>query len=164
MSASLKIKKNIGRGFLVASFFLFAFLPMTATFAQQLTPAGMSGISWVCGETQAVDSNGNPIPGVPPQSGNCTFADLMNAIRGIANFAVVNIALPFSVIVIIYVGAEYMIYSDNPTKRSAATKRFEKVAWGIFWVLAAWLVINMIMTTLTVTTGQNAVPQFLNNS
>ena len=152
MSVSEKIKKNIGRGFLAVSFFHLTLLPMTVTFAQQLAPAKMSGISWICAETQAVDSNGNPIAGVPPQSGNCTFADLINAIKGITNFAV-GLALAFSVVVIAIAGSKYLTSGGEPAKRQEANKMFEKVAWGIFWILAAWLVINLIMNALTAGTG-----------
>ena len=44
-------------------------------------------------------------------------------------------------------------------KRSEANNMFVKVLWGVFWVLGAWLVVNLIMTTL----ASSNVPQFLSN-
>jgi len=159
MSTKQKIRKNISAICLASVFLFFAFAPM-AVLAQAKEEGHMFGISYTCTGT-ATDANGEN----PHTTYDCeTFGSLISAIKNITNFAVVYIALPFSVIVIIYVGAEYMMYSDNPGKRSEATKRFEKVAWGIFWVLAAWLIVNLIMTTLTNTTGSNAIPQFLSNS
>jgi hypothetical protein len=146
MSAKEKIKKNIGRGFLTASFFLFVFLPINTTFAQEIT-GHMSGITFVC-------TNGTT--DVPCEGFNL----LIQAIQGIAKFAV-GIALAFSVVVIAYAGARYIIYSDSEGERKKATEMFEKVAIGIFWILAAWLVINLIMTALT---SGTKVQQLLNNS
>ena len=157
---SNKKMKNIARICLTSSFFLFALLPITAIIAQtQTSPttSGMSGISWICGTTVAVDNQGNPIPGAPPLYGNCTFSDLISAVKGISNFVVVNIALPFSVIIIIWAGFLYLRSGGNPGERAKANKMFVSLAWGIFWVLGAWLVVNLIITTL----GTSSIPQYL---
>jgi hypothetical protein len=122
----------------------------------------MLGISYSC-ETDVngnslgnTDANGNP-------TYDCeTFGSLMNAIKGLTNFAVVNIALPFSVVVLVWDGVKYMMSGGNPGKISEANKMFVKVLWGIFWVLGAWLVINLIMTTLA--GGLPSWAQFLGNS
>ena len=145
-------RKNIGRRFLIASFFLLVFLPMTMTFAQNASAnpdenGGMQGISYFCKQTPAVDANGNTIPGVM-LAGNCTFTDLVSAVQNISKFIVVNVALPFSVIIIIWAGWLLLTSGDNAGKRKEARDMFEKLAWGIFWVLGAWLVITMITNSL----------------
>jgi len=137
-----KITKNIGMGILVAGFLFFLFAPMTAILAQET--GHMSGISWVCTNGQGPTQNGQTWD-TPCQ----TFGSLISAIQGITNFAVVNIALPFSIIVIIYAGWIYLTSGGEPAKRKKANDMFVKVFWGIFWVLGAWLVINLIVTTLT---------------
>ena len=144
---SAKIKKNIGRGFLATYFLLlFLFLPMSLVFAQAPAPTeGLQGITYVCVGT---DSTGKTTE-VPCES----FGQLIEAVKKIANFAV-GIGLAFSVVVIAYAGARYIIYSDSEGERKKATEMFEKVAIGIGWILAAWLIINMIMTALASSTVQ----------
>ncbi len=136
-------RKNIGEKILVVIFVLFVLIPTTSITAQDQQGLGKpSGISYVC-------------PGGGPCS---TFAQLIDAVKQVTNFAVVSVALPFSVIVIVYAGYIYLTSGGKPDKRKEANDMFVKVLWGIFWVLGAWLVINLIMTTLTAGTG---VPQLL---
>jgi len=128
MSNFQKIQKNIGRVALVSGFLFFFFAPMTSVVAQSVTETGkMFGISYTCTGT-ATDADGNTHP-----TSDCeTFGSLIAAIQGITNFAVVNIALPFSIIVIIYAGWIYLTSGGEPDKRAKANKMFVKVFWGIF--------------------------------
>jgi hypothetical protein len=145
---SQKTRKNISAILMVMSFFVFVLTPMTAVFGQQDT-GKPSGISYTCTGT---DANGNP-------TYDCeTFADLIAAIKNVLNFAT-TIALSFSVVVIVYAGWLYLTSGGNPTQISRAHKMFGKVAWGIVWILAAWLIINLIMTTLTSGTGLQQILQ-----
>jgi hypothetical protein len=79
--------------------------------------------------------------------GNCGFTDLIDAVKKIANF-MVTLGLSFSVVVIALAGWKYMKSGDNPGERKEANEMLQKVAIGIGWILAAWLIVNLIMTAL----------------
>jgi hypothetical protein len=150
--------KNVGSALLITSFFLFALAPIATVSAQEVSSGPVTGV--MCGVSFVCSSDGSDACKDPSKAVPCEgFGLLIQAIKGIANFAV-GLGLAFSVVVIAYSGAEYMIYSDNESKRKQANERFQKVAIGIFWVLAAWLVVNMIMTAL----ASSGVTQFLSNS
>ena len=126
------------------------FLPVNMAFGQGTVSSGnsdlkegMFGITYVCVGT--INGQTSEVP--------CsTFTQLIAAVKGIVGFAT-TLALSFSVVVIVYAGWKYMTSGGSPEKRSEANKMFQKVLWGIFWILGAWLVINLIMNTLTSGTG-----------
>ena len=107
-------------------------MPMI-TFSAQLN-SGSTGLTYEC-----VDANGIV--------GNCDFSDLVAATKKVLNWAV-GFALFFSVIVIAYAGFLYMQGGAIPGKRTEANKTLTKAAIGIAWVIAAWLVVNLITNTL----------------
>ena len=157
-----KIKKNIGKMILAFTFLISISLPMLSfAEASAATKAGNTGISFECAQTPAVDADGNPITDSSGnqimQDGNCTFADLISAVQYVVNFAVLKVALPFSVVIITWAGILYMRSGGNAGKRAEANDMFVKVLWGIGWVLGAWLVISLIMKTL----ASSDVPLFL---
>ena len=102
----------------------------------------MCGFSFVCSTgTPSCTDTTNQVP--------CEGFDLLiQAIQGVVK-VVVGMALAFSVIVIAIAGSKYLTSGGEPAKRQEANKMFVKVAYGIFWILAAWLIINLIMTALT---------------
>jgi hypothetical protein len=150
MFTNKKNSGNIGGKILATGFFLFTFLPMVALLAQSNTSTGgtVSGITYDCAQTQVINADGS----IMMQSGNCTFADLIAAVQNIVKYAT-GIALSFSVVVIAIAGWTYLTSGGDVAKRKKANEMFEKVAIGIGWVLAAWLVITMIMNALTTGTG-----------
>lgn len=97
------------------------------------TAAKQTGVTYECGDG--------------PTAGNCTFDDLVAATQKFINYASL-FAIAFSVVVIAYVGAEYMIYSDNPGKRATASKRLFSVLKGTVFILAAWLIVTLITKAL----------------
>ena len=113
--------------------FLFA-LPVLM-YAQ----AGKSGITWECN---------------PP--GNCTFGDLINAVKTVVNWGTI-FALQFSVVVIAYAGFKYMISGEKADERAKANKMLRSVVIGIIFIMAAWLIVTLIIRALGVT-----APTFLN--
>ena len=96
-------------------------------------PAGASGITWECS---------------PP--GNCTFGDLINAVKTVVKWGTI-FALEFSVVVIAYAGFKYMISGEKPAERAAANKMLRSVVIGIIFILAAWLIVTLIISGLKVT-------------
>ncbi len=103
-----------------------------------------TGIVYVCNQGQA-------------NEGDCTFNDLLAAVRKVINQGTI-IALGFSVVVIAYAGYRYMISGSNPGERTKANKMLQSVAIGIFFVLAAWLIVNLITTSLLKEDVLQAVP------
>ncbi len=90
-------------------------------------------------------------------AGDCTFADLIQAINKVVNFGI-TLALSFSVVVIAWAGGRIMISADNPGERTKAKQMFVKVAWGIFFMLAAFLIVKLITTALLTDAVLNNVP------
>jgi hypothetical protein len=99
------------------------------------TNAGKTGITYECVD----DKTGAP--------GNCTWDDLIAATKKIVDWGI-EFALFFTVVVLVYIGGEYMYYSDNASKRAAANQHFISVAKGIFFMLAAWLIVTLITSSL----------------
>jgi hypothetical protein len=79
--------------------------------------------------------------------GECTWEDLLKALNRLIDRAEV-FALALSVGIIAYAGFNYMISGDNPGKRKEANTMLKKVAIGIFWMLAAYLVVKLITGAL----------------
>lgn len=140
-------KKNLA--LLLTSFFLLlspGFLLAQAT----VNPSPDTGITYEC----------------PPEIvngvsvyGNCKFEDLIKAVQYITN-KLVLFTLSFSVVVIAYAGYRYMISGDNPGERTKANEMLKKVAIGIFFILAAWLIVTLITNALV---NKNLIPSFFTN-
>ena len=128
-------------------------LPAFSTLSAQTTNPPNVVTTQLGAVTVCVDlNNGNQQ--VPCNS----FDQLMTAVKNVINYAV-TLALSFSVVVIAYAGWLYLTSGDSATKRSQANGMFVKVAWGIGWVLGAWLVVNLIMTALV----NSNIPNFIKN-
>jgi hypothetical protein len=121
-------KKEINLFFLLVILFVFLF-PLVSHSAVKVT-----GIVSEC-------DNG--------AAGECTFNDLISAVQTVVNWGT-TFAIAFSVVVIAYSGFEYMRYADNPGKRSAAGGRLLKVVIGMFFIIAAWVIVTMITGALGV--------------
>jgi hypothetical protein len=115
--------------------FLLAFLLLTPAFAlaQNTQTPGVT----VNPSTGTNGSSGGTMNGIVYECngklpGDCTFDDLLNAIKRILNWFT-KFALAFSIVVFAYAGYLYMISGDNPGKRREANSMLEKVAIGIFF-------------------------------
>ena len=81
------------------------------------------------------------------QPGQCTFADLLYEVQNLVAFGR-NIALELSVIFIAYAGFLYLTSGDKPAQRQKANKVLLNVVYGIIFILAAWLIVNLITNVL----------------
>ena len=125
--------KKIFSGFtLTLLVFLFC-LPFVSSAISE-NPAPKGALVYIC-------TGGEP--------GECTFADLIAAVKHIVDFGA-KFALGFSVVVIAVAGGKYMIYADNQSKRTEANKMLLKVVYGIGYILAAWLIVTLILKGLEV--------------
>ncbi len=87
--------------------------------------------------------------------GECTFSDLIIAVKKVVDWGTL-FAIEFSVVVIAWAGFNYMISGENASKRREANEMLRKVAFGIAFILAAWLIVTLIAKGLGV-----KVPIFL---
>ena len=97
----------------------------------------------------------NENPGKKP--GDCTFSDLVSATKRVAKY-MAELALTFSVIVIAWASGKYLISGDNAGQRTDANKMLLSVAKGIVFILAAWLIVNLITTALLDSTIRKDIP------
>jgi hypothetical protein len=126
--------KKINSFFMVVFLTIFLFLPATTySLPSEATQNDRTGITYECGDGQT--------------AGECDFNDLLGAVKRVVDYAV-GITLAFSVIVIAYVGGEYIVYADNPSKRSAANDRLVKVLKGMAFIMTAWLIVTLITNSL----------------
>ena len=101
---------------------------------------------------QAADSTlvfcntGQPNPdGTYPNP--CGWPQLIELSQKIINFAILLI-LPIAAVVLSYAGFLIMSSGGDEGKVKKAKEMFTKVAIGIAWILAAWLVVNTILNAL----------------
>lgn len=111
--------------------------------AQAPTPVVGStgtGFTYECVEKGAGPTGGD-------RYGNCTWNNLIEAVQRFFDF-LIPFALFFTVVVLTYAGFFYMKSGTNPTDRTKANKMFQNVGVGIFFMLAAWLIVKLITNAL----------------
>ncbi len=131
--------KKISKKVLLANIFVFFLLFLIPAFS-----GAQGGIVYECNH-----------PNKPV--GECDFNDLILAVKKVVNWLIV-FTLEFSVVIIAYAGFNYMVSGDNPGKRTEANKMLTKVVIGIFFVLAAWLIVTLIANVLLDPAFRSAVP------
>ena len=124
---------------------LFAVTPFFAT--AQAGGGTDTGLTYECSSVV----NGKTV------YGNCNFDDLIRAVQKFFAIAV-PFGIAFTVVIIAYAGFLYMTSGGSASQRTQANKMFVKVAWGIFFMLAAWLIVTLITNNLLKTDVQKLVP------
>ncbi len=135
---SHKILKTVHH-LLVVLFLLVSLSPTLLLADTPVTKAPDTGITYECVQ--------KGVNGGPDVYGNCGFDNLIAGTRDLVNFGI-KITLSFSVVVIAFAGAKYMISGDMPGERKKANEMLTKVAKGIAFILAAWLIVNLITSAL----------------
>src|SRR5204863_7140878 len=87
--------------------------------------------------SQADMSNGHP----------CTFGDLVMVAQTIAK-RIVQTGLILAPLVFAYAGFLLLTSQDNPSKRIKARKVFINVAIGLVIMMIAWVIVNLVLTSL----------------
>ncbi|HEY4509124.1 MAG TPA: hypothetical protein VJC13_02475 [Candidatus Paceibacterota bacterium] len=95
--------------------------------------SGNTGITYECGDG--------------PTAGDCSFQDLVAATKNVTNFGA-KFAISFSVVILALVGGRYMFYADNAGERKKTHAMLTSVVIGIVVILAAWLIVTLITTSL----------------
>ncbi len=97
-------------------------------------------------------------PGLEKSS--CQFCDLLKLVNKIINFALYKIAIPLSVIFIVYGGFTIMTAGDSPERVKTGRSVIKAAVIGLLIALFAWMIINTILTVLA---GQKFEPWKFNN-
>ncbi len=118
--------------------FVFLFIPMLA-FSQ----GGTTGLVYECYSGGVY--------------GNCTYQDLIAAVRNFTNKLTVYV-LAFTVVPIAWAGFLFMTSGGNAGARAKAKEMLYKVAIGIFFMLAAWLIVSLIANALLAPAFQGVNP------
>lgn len=134
---------------IVATALVSALLPTALVFA---AGGPLSQIVPNCGFTLA----GNTVNGTA-----CGWKDVLSLANNLLKF-MIYLAVPIAAICFAYAGWLYLSSQGNSGKISRAHGIFLNVAIGLVIVLAAWLVVNQIMTTLANPSGYTPVLQTVN--
>ena len=127
-----KAKFNFLKFSAVAVFiFLFLIFNAAPVFAAGLVPCGL-------GSTTLPD--GTPNPAFIP----CTFCHFFVLIKNIIDLILLIFA-SLATLMAAYIAFLFMFSGGSPQKISDAKGKLWLLAWGIFWVLGSWLVLNTIL-------------------
>jgi len=86
------------------------------------------------------------VPSCP--GGVCGFNELMIMINRIINFILLDIATPIAAIVFVYAGILLIFSGGDSGKITKAKAMIKNLIIGFVIVLAAWLIVNTILSTL----------------
>ena len=77
----------------------------------------------------------------------CGWKELVQLAQNIINYLIL-LAIPLAAVTFAWAGFTIMTSGGNSGKLEKGKEMFKKVAIGIFFVLAAWLIVNLILTVL----------------
>ena len=97
------------------------------------------------GSKMAFASDVIPCDGTPESP--CGFNEVLGVINAVVNFILNYAILPIAIVVFVYGGFLYMTSGSDASKRTKAKKMFGKLLWGIFFCLAAWVIVKIILET-----------------
>ncbi len=80
----------------------------------------------------------------------CGFNDLITLVKNIIKWIIV-IAPMLAALTFSYAGFLYITSGGNESKNKEAHEIFIATAWGLIIILAAWLIVNAILSGLNVT-------------
>ena len=89
---------------------------------------------------------GGLIPDCPAEG--CGWDQFMLLIKKVIDFAIFGLSLPVGAIVIAWTGFLFMTSGDDPGKRKKAKDALIKIVAGLVIAMAAWLIVNTILTSL----------------
>lgn len=104
-------------------------LPLLAT-------AGDGGIA----STTSIDCSG----------ADCDFSNLLAGVEAVIDFIIYGLAMPVGAVMFAVAGWKMMTAGDNPGAVSEAKTIFKYVAIGLFFALAAWLLVSALLDGLQV--------------
>ena len=87
-----------------------------------------------------------PCDGTPEHP--CGFPELMTLINNLILVFLKYFILPVAVLIAMYGGFLYLTSGDNAGNRTKANRMFRYLFYGLFFCLAAWVIVKIILTTL----------------
>lgn len=93
---------------------------------------------------------GEPIVPDCARAGNdvvCGFSGLLELVSNVLD-VFIWIAAPIATIIFAWIGWTFIVDSDKSSARSEAKKRFMSLVKGVFFILAAWVIIDLIVNSL----------------
>ena len=111
-------------------------------------PAQNTGIVPKCGQiTTTTDAKGNEIS---TMAAPCNFTDFMKLLNNIIKFLLFTIATPLIALIVMYTGYLYITAGGNSGQSEKVRHILFNAVIGYVIALAAWLVINTIISSLKV--------------
>ena len=131
-------KNNDRRWLVFALLFLSVAVP---AYAQSLPPESsfVGPPSSLVNDLVPCGTTNNPQP--------CGYNDFLNLIERVFDYLVI-FAVPLAAGVIVVGGAIMMTAGTNDSKRSQAKKIIWMAIWGLVIVLASYLIVKLVFTTL----------------
>ena len=78
----------------------------------------------------------------------CGFNEVMILINSVINFLLFTIATPLAALIFVYAGFKLITSSGDPGKLTDVKNILKNAIFGYLIALAAWLIINTILTML----------------
>jgi hypothetical protein len=85
---------------------------------------------------------------IPPCSPNCGFNDLLTLVNTVIKFILFDLALPIAAIMFAYAGFLLVSSGGSTEARGKAKEIFTNTLLGLIFAVAAWLIINSILSIL----------------
>ena len=86
----------------------------------------------------------------------CGFNEFILLIQNLISFSITYIIMPLVVLVILYYGSRLVISSNKPGEIAKAKAAITKVVIGLFFMLGAWLIMNLFIKTFRVNVNRDA--------
>jgi len=100
-------------------------------------------------ENDSFSSRGQFIKCDPGAGQDCTFQHIYQLIKTVIDFLLFTIMTPLAIIALVFAGIKYVTAQGNPGELQKAHQIFYYVVIGMLIALAAWLIINTIISELT---------------
>jgi hypothetical protein len=99
---------------------------------------------------------GSDVPGSPANH-ECGFTDLIVLLQNVIGFVLFYLTIPIATMIILWSGVQLLIPGEKQAAAlQDAKRRLWKVIVGIFFMLAAWLMVKFLLTTLGVSVYDDA--------
>jgi hypothetical protein len=89
---------------------------------------------------------------VPCDGPDCNWSHFLDLIKKVINFAV-SLGIAFSAIIFAWAGWLYMSSGGDEGKVKEAHGIFTKMLWGFLFALGAYLIVQLILTSLGANTS-----------
>ena len=126
--------------------------PVTfSTLATDPIVVGGNGSNTSGGNVTSATSLSSPAGGLVPEctsTKGCQWKELLSLVNKVVKFILFALGIPIAAIMFMYAGFKLITSGGNPSELTKAKGVFGSVFMGIVLAAAAWLIINIVLTTL----------------